>query len=192
MEAVAMILGCCASAAIGTCSKGLGMEGMTEAVEVSQEQAADLRALQAAAIEGADVIEQQKGEAENTASAIDETKAVIGVALGLLVPVLPYLGEIYTDEVQGRIAAAYVPVAEKYGWQTGGGIFERYGAEIMLAATVLPVAVQTRAAHGAWVAQREREQKQAEGKPVAAVESKPAQSIQFGTAVPEGAASENG
>lgn len=167
-------------------------EGMEQEQEQEQGTLAALGGAAAAmdAETGEDEFGPAPGGAEQGAEAapdvVGEMRAVLAVAVGMLSPVLPYLPAIYTDEVQGRLAAAYVPVADKYGWQTGGGIFEKYGAEIMLAATVLPLAVQTRAAHGQWMEERaEAERKKAgpgsRGEPVRQ-EKAGAPAVQFGTA----------
>lgn len=146
----------------------------------------------AAAAADVDAMQDEFGPAPGAVEAVGpdpvaETQAVIGVVVGLLVPVLPYLGAIYTEDVQGRLAAAYVPVADKYGWTSGGGIFERYGPELMLAAAALPVVVQTARAHKAWAADRVKKERGEVPKVAERTEGKPAISptaVQFGTAQP--------
>lgn len=81
---------------------------------------------------------------------VAEAKAVFGVAVMMLSPVLPYLPAIYTDEALGNLAAAYVPVAQKYGWDMSTWLGQ-YAAEIALAGVAIPLAMRTSAAHQAWV-----------------------------------------
>lgn len=101
-----------------------------------------------------------------------ETAAMIGAAVGLLSPLLPYLPTIYTpDRIQG-IAAAYVPVATKYGWNVGGWL-EQYGAEIALIATAGPALLQTANAHKAWKAEREKEEREKEERKKPATQAAP-------------------
>lgn len=114
-----------------------------------------------------------------------ETAAVIGLVVGMLTPMLPYLPAIYTDDKVRALAGAYVPVAQKYGWDSGGW-FDRYGAEIMLAGVGLPLLAQTRAAHQAWAADKRREERARVAAPGVAEAAAPevSQAVQFGTAAP--------
>lgn len=82
-----------------------------------------------------------------------EMRDIIALAVGLLAPALPYLPTIYTDEKITALAGAYVPVAEKYGWDVGGAL-SNWGAEIALAAVAVPLGVQTANAHRAWAEER--------------------------------------
>jgi hypothetical protein len=152
---------------------------------MESQQAADLAALMRAAAEQDDAQSvENDGAMVGAPDPVAETAAALSVVVAVVSPLLPYVESIYTPEVQARLAAAYVPVAEKYGW-TAGGWFEQYGAEIALAVTVAPLAMQTKVAHAEWVAEREREARKREP---ARVESKPAPvgpaAVQFGTASP--------
>lgn len=82
---------------------------------------------------------------------VAEARAVFGLVVGMAAPMLPYLPAIYTDEKLDILAAAYVPVAEKYGWNVGGWLGE-YSAEIALVAVAAPLAIQTAKAHREHVA----------------------------------------
>jgi hypothetical protein len=84
---------------------------------------------------------------------VAEAKAVFGVVVLMLSPVLPYLRTIYTDDALGMLAGAYVPVAQKYGWDMNSWLGQ-YAAEIGLAGVAIPLAMQTAAAHRKWVAER--------------------------------------
>lgn len=134
------------------------------------------------------------GAADIGPDPVAETSAVLSMVVGMLSPLLPYLPEIYTPEKIAALAGAYVPVAEKYGWQSAGWL-DKYGAEVVLIATAAPVAMQTAQAHRAWQAAREAERRAKSGERVAvtvkADEPLPAGpgpgTIQFGTAVPVGA-----
>lgn len=165
------------------------MEGQEE---VGQE-ASNLAALAgAAAAVDADAAADEFGPAPGGAvpagpDPVDEARAVFGMVVGMLSPLLPYLPSIYTDDALARLAAAYVPVAEKYGWSMGG-MLDQYGAEIMLAGVALPLVVQTRNVHVAWAAERAARERPGQ---LAAPESQveraqqpAAQGVQFGTAQP--------
>lgn len=133
---------------------------MADEIEVlAAEQAADLAELQGMA--GADPMAAPV-EVEAPADPVAETAAAFGVAVAVLSPLLPYVGAIYTDDRIQALAGAYVPVAEKYGWASGGGFFEKWGAEIALLAVAGPMAAQTVAAHRAWMAEREKASNQVE------------------------------
>lgn len=167
------------------------MSGEVEAGGMSPEQAADFAALQAAAneqeAEAAALVAEPAGP-----DPAEEAKAAFGLVVGLLSPLLPYLPAIYTDDALSRLAGAYVPVAEKYGWNMGG-MFDQYGAEIVLAGVALPLVAQTRNVHIAWAAERAaREKADKPGALPAAPVSQDAprghQAVQFGTAQPVEAA----
>lgn len=94
------------------------------------------------------------GETAPAVAVVDpvaEARALFGVVVGLAEPMMPYLPTIYTPEKLDTLAAAYVPVAEKYGWNVGGWLSE-FGAEIALAAAAVPLAIQTAKAHRGHVA----------------------------------------
>jgi len=63
----------------------------------------------------------------------------------LYVPLFPSLGDVYTPEVRQRIAAAAVPVMQKYGFSLGD-FFGKWAPEIGLAVTVAPLIPPTLAA----------------------------------------------
>lgn len=69
-----------------------------------------------------------------------EVSALLLTVAGLLTPMFPSLGPIYTEATCRRLGEAAAPVMDKYGLSVGG-LFERWGAEITLAATALPVAL---------------------------------------------------
>lgn len=89
-----------------------------------------------------------------------ETAALLAMVVGLLSPMLPYLPGIYTEDVRGQLAAAYVALAQKHGWESGGW-FERWGPEIMAAALVIPLGIRTGQEHRAWIAAKSDEAKKA-------------------------------
>lgn len=93
------------------------------------------------------------------ADPVGEAKAVFGMAVAMLSPLLPYLPTIYTEQTLGALASAYVPVAQKYGWDLPGMLGE-YGAEIALVGTAVPLAMQTYVAHKAYVASKQPPPKQ--------------------------------
>jgi hypothetical protein len=120
------------------------------------------------------------------ADPVAETAAMFGMAIGLLSPLLPYLPAIYTTETVQQLAGAYVPVAEKYGWASGGGIFEKYGPELMLAGVAVPLAVQTAQAHKAWAAERAKTE---EGEKIGALrrEADAKRHLEISRGLPDGA-----
>lgn len=147
------------------------------------EQNAELLALAGAAAAADDeLIAPQFDQGETGTAAAEpaiskqaETAAMIGAVVGMLSPVLPYLPGIYTPETVDRLAAAYQPVADKYGWDMGGWLTQ-YGAEIALAGTVVPLAMVTAKAHRAHVAEKQAAQEasaKAEAKPEAGPVPKP-------------------
>lgn len=107
---------------------------------------------------------------------VAEAQAVFGMVVALAAPMLPYLPAIYTDEKLAMLAGAYVPVAQKYGWDVGGRL-GNYGAEIALVAVAAPLAIQTAQANKAFVAAKIAEAKPKEGAaelPAAKPEKQPA------------------
>lgn len=106
----------------------------------------DLQALeaQAAAID-AEAAAPDVAAAEPEAVRVDlaaELAALLQTAAGILVPAFPCLATIYTEATCKRLGDAAAPVMDKYGWSVGG-LFDRWGAEITLAAVALPVALAT-------------------------------------------------
>lgn len=71
-----------------------------------------------------------------------EVAALLQTTAAMLAPMFPSLAKVYTEETCRSLGVAAAPVMQKYGL-TVGGIFDRWGAEITLAATALPVAVAT-------------------------------------------------
>lgn len=169
---------------------------MSGAAEVIEEGGAELAALGgAAAALDAELGADEFGPAPDTPAelapdATAETAAVLKVVVALLSPMLPYLPEIYTDEKVQELAGAYVPVAEKNGWASGGW-FDKYGPELVLAATALPLAFLTTQAHKAMIEARAKAAKAAraqigQGAPVTvpAEAGSGARDVQIGTAQP--------
>lgn len=138
---------------------------MTDEVEMlADEQAADLARLRAAAMEGEPA--PISGELAEAAAPdpVAETAAMLGAVVALASPLLPYLPTIYTPETVQALAGAYVPVAEKHGWNVGGWL-DRYAAELALVAVAGPVAIRTANAHKAWKAERAAEARAKRGEP---------------------------
>lgn len=108
---------------------------------------ADLDALQteAAAIDASAAANDPAAAPEPEAVRIDvaaEVAALLKAVAGILAPAFPSLATIYTDATCKQLGDAAAPVMDKYGL-TVGGLFDRWGAEITLAATALPVALAT-------------------------------------------------
>lgn len=71
-----------------------------------------------------------------------EARDFLDFAKMLCFPIWPSLATIYDDTTTGNIARRLAAVAEKYGI-TGALIFGKYGAEIMLAGALVPLAIPT-------------------------------------------------
>lgn len=66
--------------------------------------------------------------------------SVIFAIAGMITPIFPSLAKVYTEGACLALGEAAVPVAQKYGWGTGGG---KYSAELGLFFAALPVSVAT-------------------------------------------------
>lgn len=132
---------------------------MTKAAEVQKEEVAAVMPELAALGGEAAALDAEFGPAPEVAApgvaaepVVDEAAeiaAVLMLCAELVKPALPYVADIYTPEAMGRIAAAAVPVMQKYG-VTMSGLFGRFGPEIGLAIAIAPIAVQTAVAHKNW------------------------------------------
>lgn len=120
-----------------------GMESMSE------EQAADLAALQAGAAAVVSPVqaaqEAQAAQAEQEAQAeqatlADEFEMVAGAALAVLSVPYPSLSGIWTDDAKRQTAQALAAVFHKHGW-LAGGFMSGYGPEVALLVTAGPLVV---------------------------------------------------
>lgn len=71
-----------------------------------------------------------------------EVAALLATVAGILTPAFPCLANIYTEPTCRKLGEAAAPVMEKYGVSVGG-LFDRWGAEITLAAVAFPVVAAT-------------------------------------------------
>lgn len=71
-----------------------------------------------------------------------EVAALLSLLAGILAPLFPSLPGIYTEPTCKRLGDAAAPVLLKYEVSVGG-LFDRWGPEIGLAAAALPVAIAT-------------------------------------------------
>lgn len=71
-----------------------------------------------------------------------ELAALLETVAGILTPAFPCLASIYNTATCRRLGDAAAPVMDKYGLSVGG-LFERWGAEITLAAVAFPVVAAT-------------------------------------------------
>lgn len=141
---------------------------MNQELEVlADEQAADLARLQAAAMDGEPAALSDEVAQAAAPDPVAETAAMLGAVVALASPLLPYLPTIYTPETVQALAGAYVPVAEKHGWNVGGWL-DRYAAELALVAVAAPVAIRTANAHKAFKAERAAEARAKRGEPAPA------------------------
>lgn len=138
---------------------------MNQEIEtLADEQAADLARLQAAAMDGEPTPMSEDVAQAEAPDKVAEMAAMLGAVVALASPLLPYLPTIYTPETVQALAGAYMPVAEKHGWNVGGWL-ERYAAELALVAVAGPVAIRTANAHKAWKAERAAEARAKRGEP---------------------------
>lgn len=71
-----------------------------------------------------------------------EVAAMMKIAVGILSPVLPSLGEIYTEQTIGACSKAIAGVCVKHGW-LNDGLMGKWGEEIAAAAILLPIGYAT-------------------------------------------------
>lgn len=86
-----------------------------------------------------------KGQPIQEAPPVDiagEIAGLVKIAVGILTPVLPSLGEIYTEQTIGACAGAIAGVCNKHGWMQGG-VMGKWGEEIAAGAILLPIAYAT-------------------------------------------------
>lgn len=109
----------------------------------TDEQAADLAALMAAAGGGAPGAPATAAEPEPQGPDLAaEIAGAVTVAVATLGPIFPSLAGIYTPEVTQAAAQAVARVCEKHGWLQGG-LMGKWGEEIACLAIVGPLAFQT-------------------------------------------------
>lgn len=119
------------------------VERQIEANQPSSEQAADLAALQSAALAGEPVPDTGAEPVPDTGPSLaDELAGLVTVTVGILGPAFPSLTRIYTPPVTAAAAAAAAGVCEKHGWLSGG-VMGKWGEELAAAAILLPLAYQT-------------------------------------------------
>lgn len=140
------------------------VERQIEANQPSSEQAADLAALQSAAMAGEPVPDTGAEPVPDTGPTLaDELAGLVTVTVGILGPAFPSLKRIYTPEVTAAAAAAAAGVCEKHGWLSGG-VMGKWGEELAAAAILLPLAYQTSQGIKADLAARKAEADKASGK----------------------------
>lgn len=109
----------------------------------SNEQAADLAALEAAArgqvLPGQEVTVQPEQQGPTLQ---EEIAGLMGMVVAVLSPMLPSLKAIYTEATIGAASGAIGAVCEKHGWLEGG-LMGKYGEEIACVAIVGPLAFTT-------------------------------------------------
>lgn len=110
---------------------------------MSEEQAADLAALQAASMTDADAGAGPMGQATpQKPDLAGEIAGMVKVVVATLAPMFPSLPTIYTEETTASAAAAVAAVCDKHGWLQGG-MFGEYGEEIACLAVCGPLALAT-------------------------------------------------
>lgn len=91
------------------------------------------------------------GEPEPIDPAV-EWEMTLGVLVAVLSPALPYVPTVYTPAAIKALAAAIVPVANKYGLSVGGIMS---GPEVGLLMVAGPLALATVVAHKQWRAEQD-------------------------------------
>lgn len=103
----------------------------------------DNLAAEAAALDvAADAAAPGAAEEAPAADVAAEIAALLKTASSMLVPAFPSLSEIYNDATCRQLGEAAAPVLAKYNISLGG-ILDRWGPEISLAAVALPVSIAT-------------------------------------------------
>lgn len=77
---------------------------------------------------------EQGNAATELLDPVEENADLLQSLLDLLVPVLPFLPEIYTPKVVKQIATAYTKVEQKHGWNTR----DIMSCELQLALVAIP------------------------------------------------------
>lgn len=116
------------------------------------------------------------GQQEAEVDPMGETAGMLTVGFRLIEPLIgrPYFRSIYNEESAASIASVYVPLAQKYGWETGSGILAKYGLELAAVGVALSIGGATVKAEKAYRA----EQEAAEGGATDGREDKPAEDDQ--------------
>jgi len=119
--------------------------GQEQVVEVSAEQAADRAALQAAAMEGGGPVPAGEVEAAPAGPSLDqELTGLVLAFVAIAKPILPSLGEIYTEEATAQAAGVVAALCKKHGWLQGG-LMGDYAEEVAAAVVLLPLGIATHA-----------------------------------------------
>lgn len=144
-------------------------EDMPQAGGMGDDQAAAWAALQAGAAEQDAAALQGEPAGPDPAEEWAQIPALLGGVLGMAIPELK---AAYTEDACRAWGAAMVPVAEKYGWDSGD-LLGRWGPEIGLICATLPLGLATVAALKARRAAVEAERR-AEDRPRQALAAVPA------------------
>lgn len=151
------------------------MTEQTKAPPMNPEQAADLAALQAAAMKSGQAVQLDNAQPkiETRPELAAEISALIALASSALAPAFPSLKEIYTEQTTAAAGHAIAAVCQKHGWLQNG-IGGKYAEELACAAVMLPLSWATYNGIASDMAARQKEGQKSE----------PAISVQ---AVPENA-----
>ncbi len=106
-----------------------------QGASMSEDQAAHLAALEQAAAGGS----PGQGAPVEPAPAdpVQESRELWGFVFAVLAGVMPEMAKLYPADRVERIAVAWVPLAEKRGWDLGA-ILGQWGPEIMFAVAIVP------------------------------------------------------
>lgn len=117
------------------------MEGQNQ--NMSAEQDADLRRLEMMAAEGepaapeAGQVGPEGGAVAPMVDPVEEAEAMFGFAVATVAGFMPSVETLYPPERIRRMAATYVPLAQKRGWDAMGWI-EKYGLELAFMSACIP------------------------------------------------------
>lgn len=115
-----------------------------EAGPEDQARAESLAALKGGVMAAEPVEGAQAGGASGTIpmGPQEEARDLIKFGVGLFEPLYPRLAQVYTPEVQEKLADVTGPLMAKYNLSLGV-IFEKWGAEINFAIVAVPLAGET-------------------------------------------------
>lgn len=120
------------------------MEQNAENIDFSEDQAADLAAIHAAAAQdtGPDILSGMPAQADNREQIAGEMAGLILALVQITKPVFPSLESIYTEDTAHAAAQAVAAVCVKHGWLQEG-ITGGHSEEIAAAMILLPLGFAT-------------------------------------------------
>ena len=109
---------------------------------MSQEQAADLAALESMAGDQASEPQNSAVQVVHTVALEVEISGLLKMLAAVIRPALPSVADIYTESTCDSIGGVVAPVCRKHGWLQGG-VGGKWGDELLCLAVVGPIAWAT-------------------------------------------------